>query len=102
MILVWITNPFTFAPLFYGAYRLGAWLIGRPPQHFEFEFSLGWLGTAFSTIGGPLLLGCLVIATVSAVAGYWLVQVAWRLAVIRRMNGLRSARNEGRKNGAND
>jgi len=93
VILVWITNPVTFAPLFYGAYRLGAWLLGRPTQDVHFELTFEWLQTTFMSIWGPLLLGCLVIAAFSAVIGYWTVQWAWRIAVVRKLNGRRSARN---------
>lgn len=93
VILVWITNPLTFAPMFYGAYKLGAWLIGRPPQDVHFEFSLHWLGSTFTTIWEPLLLGCAVIALLSGLAGYWGVQLAWRWAVVQKMSLRRSTRN---------
>lgn len=30
MALTWLTNPVTTIPVFYGAYLLGAWLLGEP------------------------------------------------------------------------
>ena len=35
--LIFITNPLTMPAIFYGAYKLGAWLMGTPPAHVEFE-----------------------------------------------------------------
>jgi hypothetical protein len=95
VILVWITNPVTFAPLFYGAYKLGNWLLGRPPQEVEFELAFRWLGTTFITIWEPLLLGCALLGGLSALLGYWAVQLAWRLAVVQKMTARRSSRKAG-------
>jgi hypothetical protein len=92
VILVWITNPLTFAPLFYGAYLIGAWLLGRPPQDVNFALTFEWLGTTFTTIWEPLLLGCFVVGSASAMLGYTAVQIAWRIAVVKKLNTRRKAR----------
>ncbi|HEY7841124.1 MAG TPA: DUF2062 domain-containing protein [Gammaproteobacteria bacterium] len=86
VLLVWITNPLTFAPLFYGAYRVGAWMLQRPPRDVEFELGFEWLSTTFMMIWEPLLLGCFVIGSASGILGYFGVQLAWRAAVVRKMN----------------
>ena len=36
--VLWIVNnPFTMAPIYYGCYRIGLWILQLPPQPFEFE-----------------------------------------------------------------
>jgi hypothetical protein len=92
VVLVWITNPLTFAPLFYGAYKLGAMVLQRPPRDVHFELSFHWLGTTFTTIWEPLLLGCFLIGSVSGLLGYFAVQFAWRVAVVKKMSARRNSR----------
>ena len=77
--LVWITNPITMPPVFYFAYVLGSILLRIPPQHLEFQFSPQW----FLATLKPLLLGCMVLSTISALMGYWLIIWLWRLQVNR-------------------
>lgn len=93
VILVWITNPLTFAPLFYGCYRIGAWILQRPPRDVHFEPTFEWAGTTLTTIWEPLLLGCVVASIVCGTVGYSAVQIAWRLAVLRKLNARRDLRN---------
>jgi uncharacterized protein (DUF2062 family) len=94
VLLVNVTNPLTFAPVFYAAYRLGCRLMGDVPQRVPFEATLEWLGTTFLLVWKPLLLGCSVIGTLSAVAGYAAVQLAWRLTVVRKLRRRRERGNE--------
>lgn len=83
VLLVWITNPVTMPPMFYGAYRLGAWLMGSPEHDVHFALSLEWLTDELALIWQPFLLGCLVLGTASAVAGYTLIRGLWRLRLVR-------------------
>jgi uncharacterized protein (DUF2062 family) len=48
--LVWVSNPLTMPPLFYFAYKLGAWILHAPPQHFTFELSFDWLSQSLGMI----------------------------------------------------
>jgi uncharacterized protein (DUF2062 family) len=87
--LVWLSNPLTIPPMFYGAYVLGAWILGEPIRAFEVHFWLdwhNWLGVV-----GPVMLGSLICASVSALIGYFAVQALWRLSLIREIE-LRRAR----------
>ncbi|NWF35717.1 DUF2062 domain-containing protein [Mariprofundus sp. KV] len=84
IVLVWLTNPLTMPPMFYGAYKLGAWLLGEELQHFDMELSFAWLQHEMSLIWAPFLFGCLVLGVVSALLGYFGIQVAWRRMVVKR------------------
>lgn len=87
--LVWLSNPLTIPPMFYGAYVLGAWILGEPIRAFEVHFWLdwhNWLGVV-----GPVMLGSLICASVCALIGYFAVQGLWRLSLIREIE-LRRAR----------
>ncbi|MFC1536678.1 DUF2062 domain-containing protein [Pseudomonadota bacterium] len=84
VVLVWLTNPLTMAPMFYGAYKLGALLLGEELQHFDMELSLAWIQHEMGLIWEPFLLGCFVIGAISALLGYFGIQVAWRAMVMQR------------------
>lgn len=82
--LVWITNPVTIPPIFYFAYRLGAWLLGTRVEISTVHLGWDWLSTNLPQIGYPLVFGSLVCGWVAGVSGFVIVRVLWRLHVIRR------------------
>ena len=79
--LVWISNPITMPPLFYFAYKLGAWVLDVPASNFNFELSFEWLTHGLSTIWQPFLLGCFITGTACALVGSLSVRMLWRLKV---------------------
>lgn len=79
--LVWITNPITLPPMFLGAYLFGAWVLGHEMQAVEFDISLEWLTGTLLQIWEPFLLGCALLGTLSAAAGYLTIQIAWRFYI---------------------
>ncbi len=89
-----ITNPFTFAPWYYLAYRIGAFLTGEagdgpPPAAVPAAGGL-WDGflQGFGRLlemGEPLLIGLAVLAVTGAVAGYLGVNALWRLPAYARL-----------------
>ncbi|MCH9745661.1 MAG: DUF2062 domain-containing protein [Proteobacteria bacterium] len=85
--LVWITNPFTMAPIYYGCYKLGAWLLGIQIET-DAVMSLEYVWQVFETIWQPFLLGCLIVSIVSALLGYFGVQLIYRYRVFRRSKKL--------------
>ncbi|MDQ6968915.1 MAG: DUF2062 domain-containing protein [Mariprofundus sp.] len=85
--LVWLTNPLTMPPLFYMAYKVGAWMMGLPEQDFLFEPSLDWVTQSMSTVWEPFLLGCAVLGVGSGALGYVGIQLLWRWMVVRRWRG---------------
>ncbi|MCS4532956.1 MULTISPECIES: DUF2062 domain-containing protein [Neisseria] len=83
------TNPLTYMPLYYLAYKIGALILGLDQNaalvfpswdggHFLSE-SWTWLVGA----GKPLLVGVPVLGTILAVAGYFAVLGLWRLRTTR-------------------
>jgi len=90
--LVWITNPITIPPMFYFAYKLGTVLLGMPIQKIDFSLSQEWFFGTLGNIWQPLLLGCFILGTVSALTGYLLVHFLWRLQVTRLWRDRREKR----------
>ena len=83
-----ITNPLTFAPIYYFAYRLGAFILGEPASMpdaaaLERAWAAYWLERV-AGVGKPLALGLAVLATLGAFIGYWAVQLGWRVRVVMR------------------
>ncbi|WP_160062039.1 DUF2062 domain-containing protein [Psychromonas sp. L1A2] len=82
--LVWVSNPITMPPLFYGAYRLGAFVLQEPLLDFHFKLSYHWIVNAFETIAPPLFVGCLIIGSLCAFLGYWGAMLFWRYSSIQK------------------
>ncbi len=83
VVLVWITNPLTMPPMFYGTYRLGAWLLNKPTMNIEFQISWDWLSTTLAYIWQPFLLGCLVAGLFSSALGFLGIRLLWRWHLVR-------------------
>ncbi|TSE23967.1 hypothetical protein Tsedi_02056 [Tepidimonas sediminis] len=109
-----VTNPVTFGPVYYGAYKLGRVILGQPApagdeQPPVFPDGAGqaaqaggsWLDGLvmawdwLTDVGKPLVVGLAIVASVSGVMVYALVQWAWalrvRLARRQRQRGRRRA-----------
>lgn len=88
-----VTNPLTFGPIYYGAWRLGSTILGdtaqAPPtpetimEHAAPEESW-WraLTRRILGVGKPLLLGLAILATAVGFTTYFVVSAAWRLSVM--------------------
>ncbi|MDX1803647.1 MAG: DUF2062 domain-containing protein [Alcanivorax sp.] len=93
VILVWISNPLTWVPVFYFTYRVGAWMMGLPP-HSGNDITVAWF---FEQLV-PLWLGSVTCAVFFGALSYLLVKISWRLAVIRSWQ-LRAQRRLKQKEG---
>ena len=82
--LVWITNPVTWVPLYYLAYKVGAIAMGQGSFDFT-QFSELFSIDKIMALGTPLLLGCFILMNVGAVLGYFGVQLVWRRSVLHRL-----------------
>jgi uncharacterized protein len=95
-----VTNPFTFAPLYYFAYRIGAALVGNDDPTVteeslerQIDGLADWLGywlEKVTSLGRPLMVGLAIVASAGALLAYfgvtllWRVQVVWRLRLRRK------------------
>lgn len=87
---VWVSNPLTFAPIFYFCYRVGLAVTGAERAPFHLEFSLSGMGASLSGVAGPLLTGCLVCGVTAAIAGNLAVRLVWRMMLVARMREKRA------------
>jgi uncharacterized protein (DUF2062 family) len=76
--LVWLTNPVTMPPIYFGAYLLGARIMGieAAPDHFDLTWD--WILARLE----PFLLGCLICGVVLGAVSLVAVRVLWRVAVV--------------------
>ncbi len=95
--LVWLTNPITIPPMFYGTYKVGAWLLGRPEHHFEFQLELEWLLNETGAIWEPLLLGSLLVGTLASALAYFTIRGLWRLHLLQYIKARRERRSRANR-----
>ena len=97
-----VVNPLTIPPIYYAAYRIGAWELHHDAtlvnpvaaERFSSELSrmLFWIHQA----SGPIAVGVLTIAVAAALFGYLGSAIAWRSWLGSRSRQRRQARREGR------
>ncbi len=75
--LVWVSNPITMPPLFYAAYKFGAWILGQTPEDFDFVLSWSWLFHQLELIWQPFLLGCFLFGIISAGVSFCVIRLLW-------------------------
>ena len=91
VVVTLYTNPFTIVPLYVIAYGIGALIVPSDGATLTHAPGIDWshLGVSIQvyfdwvlSLGKPLAVGLLVLATGLAVTGYVFVQIAWRAYVI--------------------
>lgn len=100
MLTTLYTNPFTIVPLYVIAYTLGVWLTGgngafMPPPDYGADGLLAWIKALLAwlfALGAPLAVGLFALASLLAAAGYLVVRVVWRLALVRAWRRRRQRR----------
>lgn len=107
MLTTVYTNPFTIVPLYVVAYAIGQWVLpGKgqgftPPPDWGGDGFTDWIGMLIdwmAGLGAPLAIGLLLLAGGLALAGYFLVKLAWRIYLVRawrRRSRVRAARRSG-------
>jgi uncharacterized protein (DUF2062 family) len=88
-----VTNPFTFPPIYWAAYKLGGRILdvdgidtgraaARAQRNVErLAEDVTWLGASWEWVtsaGAPLFTGLAVMACTAAIVGYLLAWVLWR------------------------
>lgn len=87
-----VTNPVTFAPVYYAAYRLGSWITGEdePPAALPAPAATADDGTGPSlwarigALGKPLLIGLSILSAAAGLTSYLIIHLLWRLHIVRR------------------
>ncbi|MEY1661799.1 DUF2062 domain-containing protein [Isoalcanivorax beigongshangi] len=98
LVIVWLTNPFTYVPVFYFTYRVGATLLGTPvspPSPVTFT----WLAEQMV----PLWFGSVLCGLVFGLAGMLITRLLWRYSIVRalqRRRELRRARKAAKNAGS--
>jgi uncharacterized protein len=82
LILTWITNPITYTPIFYFAYRLGKFFIDTKNNYVIKNEEINLLSDIMH-IWEPLLLGSLILAIIGSLCSYMLIRIYWRYYVIK-------------------
>lgn len=80
--LVWLTNPLTAVPVWYGTYRFGSFLLGREPtwQTDSSTLDAAWNSVVanFAQIYVPMFCGSVVLGTALGLGGWLAVHRIWR------------------------
>ncbi|MFK7858839.1 MAG: DUF2062 domain-containing protein [Granulosicoccus sp.] len=84
VVMVWFTNPLTVAPLLYAAWRSGSMILGAPVLAEPLTFSTSSILVGAGQAWPMLLTGMLFCAMVSAVLGFGVTLLLWRIHAIRR------------------
>ena len=84
MILVWVSNPLTFALILVIEYWIGARLLGVDSTLAISDVNLFEWKQLLADTWKPLLLGSLVLSLISSLLGYFLVSYFWRWEVLRK------------------
>ena len=91
MVSLWITNPFTFAPMYLFAYKVGEWITGFPSEvgALAFPGSFSGLIDILGEIWLPLCVGCLICGCSTAAIGNVSVRWMWRAYLLNRRRSRR-------------
>ncbi len=87
-----VTNPLTFPPIYYAAYRTGSFLLDKlalygPPPGRPSEGAGLW--SILSATSGATFLGLVVFAMLSSLLSFAAVHLAWRLSLVCRWKNRR-------------
>jgi uncharacterized protein (DUF2062 family) len=90
-----VTNPVTFAPVYYAAYRLGLWITGEAPELDQAALAAeaavpagdASLWSRLVNLGKPLLVGLVILATLMGLLTYAIITLVWRWRVMAKRRG---------------
>lgn len=82
IILTWITNPLTFTPIFFFAFKIGNIFITKDitPKITDNELNLL---SNIAHIWEPLFLGSIILACIGSIISYLMIRIYWRYYVIK-------------------
>jgi len=83
-VVLWVSNPLTFVPIFYLAYKIGTIVLNVPVEPFPADLDLDWLMAQTDTILKPMFTGAVIMGLSTASIAYLLVSAVWHVVTIRR------------------
>ena len=92
VLLVWINNPLTIAPIFYLCYQVGQLILQTPMSEMHNSPDVNQI-LEIGHLWQPFLLGCFVMSCISSIIGYTVVQVSWRIHILSYLKQRRLRRN---------
>jgi uncharacterized protein len=87
-----VTNPVTFAPIYYAAYQLGLWVTGEDApadltkdlaSEVEDDADVD-IWTRLKNMGRPLLIGLAIMSSLMGVLTYFVITLVWRWRVLAK------------------
>ena len=78
----WVSNPLTYAPIFYFTYKIGAIILQTDVKLIDFELSWDSINTNFQAIWKPLFLGSFLCGLAIATSAYLAIRIYWRQRVL--------------------
>ena len=87
---VWISNPITMPPMMYIGYEFGNFVLGIDPLFDKFQASFEWIGSVFSLIWEPLLVGTMIIGVSSAIIGFISVHFFWKIIAYKKLKKIKN------------
>ena len=88
VMLIWISNPFTWALLWGPPYLLGAMILGETSGPVP-ALSSEWIQDNYTA----LFLGCSLVGAAMGIAAYFTVLLLWRMDVVKQWEQRRNLRN---------
>ncbi len=82
VILTWITNPITYTPIFYFAYKIGKIFINSKIHVDVNETEIDILSNIIH-IWQPLLIGSIILAIFGSIISYIIIRIYWRYYVLK-------------------
>lgn len=97
LVTVWVSNPVTMGPMLWFAYQIGAALLGIKRIREPFEPTLAWFLDELGRIWEPLLLGSVLLGSLSALTALVAIRMVWRYHIVSSLLDKRRRRRAARQ-----
>ncbi len=82
--LVWLTNPLTMPPLFFFAYKIGAYCLNIQISYINFNLLSIWQLLTTYNMWKAFLFGCFVCGISSSITGYIIINIIWNYFTVKK------------------
>ena len=109
VLTVYVTNPLTVVPIYWACYKIGTYFVAGHVTYEKFSGILEYKGyeewsrtvrSLVFDVGAPLLVGCLLVATVSALLTY--PTMIWLIRQVRRRQAEAAGQTDAPETGSDD